>query len=194
MNSDLDNTTEMPAFITKNVFLSPKRYQKKMLEIAKCWQIFSANLSSAAFLPEWKKLSALYLKFADLMSDNLELWCLTRAGWAEISLKILWIGSKLIQMNAPTLHSNQNQCWKIIIIVVMMILMSWWYVWWKWCDMIIRMINWRWSRWSSFHHYGCDDAFDENNDATCRERHPAGKATSLTTPSFQDSRPSLALE
>ena len=73
MNSDLDNTTKMPAFITKNVFLSLKRYQTKMLEIAKCCQIFSANLSSAAFLPEWKKLSALYLKFADLMSDNLEL-------------------------------------------------------------------------------------------------------------------------
>ena len=52
MNSDLDNITEMLAFITKN---------------------FSANLSSAAFLPEWKKLSALYLKFADLMLDNLEL-------------------------------------------------------------------------------------------------------------------------
>ena len=77
MSSDLDNTIEMPAFITESVFLSLKRYQKKTLEIAKCWQIFSANLSSAAFLPEWKKLSALYLKFADLMSDNLELWCLT---------------------------------------------------------------------------------------------------------------------
>ena len=82
----------------------------------------------------------------------------------------------------------------IIIIVVMMNLMWWWYVWWKWCDMIIRLINWRWLRWTSFHHCGCDDAFDENNDATCRERHPAGKATSLTTPSFQDSRPSLAPE
>ena len=123
-------------------------------------------------------------------------WYIMSRNLSQNTLNRLGINSNECTYNV---HSNQNQCWKIIkttiiTFVFMMILMWCWYVWWKWCDMIIRLINRRWSRWTSFHHCGRDDAFGENNDATCRERHPAGKATSLTTPSFQDSRPSLALE
>ena len=111
-----------------------------------------------------------------------------------VMFNVWYIMSRNLSQNTLNrLTINSNQCTTTIIIMVMMILMWWWYVWWKWRDMIIRLINWI-SRWTSFHHCGRDDAFDENNDATCRERHPAGKATSLTTPSFQDSRPSLALE